>query len=102
MSVSTGRDNLIGGTNPGEGNVIAFNSDDGVLVLAFDRATRASILGNSIFENNGIGIDLGSPSGPQDNDPGDLDGAQNYPVLTAATIDGGRRHASASQPPTSA
>ncbi|MEW6157926.1 MAG: right-handed parallel beta-helix repeat-containing protein, partial [Verrucomicrobiota bacterium] len=81
--------NQIGSPNPG-GNVIAFNSQDGVSVSA---GTNNAIRANQIFRNGGsgtsnLGIDLGT-SGVQQNDTGDPDtGAnqlQNYPVLTSAT-----------------
>ncbi len=49
--------NTIGGTGPGEANVIGHNGDDGVYVD--DAGTdNNSISGNSIFNNGGLGIDL--------------------------------------------
>ena len=98
----------VGGTAPGTGNVIAFNGGDGVMV---DRSTGNSILGNSIYANNGIpgadplvdpplsyglGIDLvsaGEGAGVTANDAGDGDSGgnnyQNFPVLTSAVSIGG-------------
>jgi hypothetical protein len=83
---------VIGGTNPGDGNMIAFNSGAGV---AIDQATGWSVLGNSIFANGGLGIDLndGAIQDPitrvNPNDLGDGDAGpnndQNYPVITSAT-----------------
>jgi CSLREA domain-containing protein len=76
-------------------NKIAFNAIlgpgwDGVRV--FDGSTGNAILGNAIFSNNGLGIDLG-PSGITPNDPGDPDAGannlQNFPDLTLAAIDAG-------------
>jgi hypothetical protein len=76
--------NLIGGVNPGEGNTIAFNGGGGISITA---GTNNALLGNSIFANTGLGIDLGT-TGVRTNDPADLDtGAnnlQNFPVLTTA------------------
>jgi titin len=63
------RDNTVGG------NVIAYNGNDGVLV---DRSTGNAILGNAIFANGNLGIELVRG--------GDHD--QAAPVLTAATTDG--------------
>jgi hypothetical protein len=79
----------IGGANPGEGNIIAFNGGVGVFVT--DSATTGyAISGNSIFANGGLGIDLSGgqiPDGVTPNDTGDADsgpnGLQNYPVLTS-------------------
>jgi titin len=42
--------NTIGGTSPGAGNVIAFNSNNGITLL---NGAGNSILGNSIHDNNG-------------------------------------------------
>ena len=48
-----------------------------------------AILGNSIYGNGGLGIDLGG-NGVNLNDPGDTDSGpnnvQNFPVITAATL----------------
>jgi hypothetical protein len=68
-------DNTVGGEGPGAGNTIAFNGRDGVFV---DRGTGNAILGNAIFANSHLGIEL-------------LHGAnhdQAAPVLTSATTDG--------------
>ena len=56
----TADDNIIGGTTPGEGNIIAHNNFDGVLVKANNpgAANRNSIQGNSIYANGGLGIEL--------------------------------------------
>jgi hypothetical protein len=68
-----------------EGNTIAFNSPGGVRIQS--PGTGNAVLSNSIFSNNGLGIDL-EPNGVTANDPGDGDtGAnnrQNFPVLTLA------------------
>ncbi len=81
-------DNLVGRTDEqGTANTIAFNSLAGVVIdgiLSVGNAIRA----NSIFNNGGIGIDLGD-DGPTPNDGnGDLDGGpnqlQNFPVLSRA------------------
>jgi CSLREA domain-containing protein len=80
-------DNTVGGASPGAANTIAFNASDGVRVSQPDKSTGNRILGNSIFSNGDLGIDL-HDNGRTDNDPGDPDtGAnnqQNFPVLTSA------------------
>jgi hypothetical protein len=67
--------NTIGGTSPGAGNTIAFNGGDGVLV---DTGTGNAILGNAIYANGNLGIEL-VRGGNHD---------QAAPVLTSATTDG--------------
>jgi hypothetical protein len=99
--VNTASNILIGGTQPGEGNVIAYNgSTAGILVEAQSgnpTPTGVTIRGNSIFDNsgstptNGLGIDLmaNSTPGVTFNDTGDGDvgpnGFQNYPIVTSVT-----------------
>ncbi len=77
----------VGGTNAGAGNTIAFNGGPGVWVLW---ATN-TVLGNSIFENAGLGIDLAT-AGVEPNDSTDTDSGanslQNYPVINSATNQG--------------
>jgi len=83
----------IGGTAAGAGNIIAHNSpargEPGVSVFA---STNNSILGNSIFDNGGLGINLGN-DGITANDVGDSDSGpnnlQNFPVITGVTSGGG-------------
>jgi len=75
--------NVIGGTNAGEGNVIAFNGE-GVHISG----TANAIRGNSIHSNTpGRGIALGNFINV--NDPGDGDSGaneqQNYPTITNAS-----------------
>ena len=78
--------NVIGGTSTDAGNVIAFNGADGVFVEA---GTGNAILGNSIFSNASLGIDLAG-DGPTPNDPGDGDtgpnNLQNFPDIASAEI----------------
>jgi hypothetical protein len=79
--------NTIGGTDSGEGNVIAFNGEAGVRSQI---GMNNPIEGNSIFSNGTLGIDLDT-LGVSLNDLGDGDtGAnnlQNFPRITAVTAD---------------
>lgn len=81
--------NLIGGLEPGAGNVIAYNTSSdswttGGIFITME-GNRNTILSNSIFANSSLGIELGE-SGPTLNDLQDLDtgtnNLQNFPVLT--------------------
>ena len=80
-----GYTNRVGGLSPGAANVIQFNGGPGVAVTS---GSANDIAGNRIFNNGGLGIDLGLNVGVTPNDPGDSDIGenylQNYPVLTAA------------------
>ena len=77
--------NTIGGTNSGEGNVIAFNGGVGV---RNNQSSGNRIEGNSIFGNGDLGIDQ-ETVGVSLNDAGDTDAAQNFPVLTSVSNSGG-------------
>ena len=85
--------NRVGGTNAGEGNVIAFNGKSGVGVTIPKKHAGTvnelnAIRGNKIFSNKGLGIDL-RDDGVTPNDHGDGDSGpnnlQNFPVITSAT-----------------
>ena len=76
--------NVVGG--PGDAaNVIAFNQGKGIGLV--NSNTVAQLTRNRIFENRGIGIDLGD-DGRTPNDPGDADPGPNrllnFPVLKSA------------------
>jgi len=84
-----GNDWVIGGTAPGEGNVVAFTRQQwgGIGV----GRQRARIRGNRIFGNQPLGIDLaaGFSAGMTPNDSGDADAGpndlQNFPIITSVT-----------------
>lgn len=86
----------VGGTVAGAGNLVSGNASSGVTVIASPRtATGNRILGNSIYGNGGIGIDLGVVDpleGVTPNDDGDGDtgpnNLQNFPDLTSVTAGG--------------
>lgn len=91
--------NIIGGPNAGDGNVIAFNDWAGVWVgtgNGTSPSTRNRIRGNSIFANDEQGIDLApshlSDRGVTPNDFRDTDNGpntyQNSPVLALAETSG--------------
>lgn len=85
------QNNLVGGTAPGAGNVIAFQTSQGIAIGGFG-VTNNAIRGNSIHSNGQqggqLGIDLAF-DGVTLNDAGDADTGdnwrQNFPVLNTAT-----------------
>jgi CSLREA domain-containing protein len=88
----SGSSNLIGGFSSFSGNRIAFNSGDGIEVMA--PGTDNEIQSNSIFSNGSTGNDLGidlDGDGVTANDADDTDGGangrQNFPTLTQATAE---------------
>jgi parallel beta-helix repeat protein len=80
--------NTIGGTGQGEGNIIAFNNGNGIY-LGHHNADWNAISGNSIFENELLGIDLW-PEGVTLNDSADADSGANenlnFPVIDSAGV----------------
>ncbi|BCS31019.1 hypothetical protein TBR22_A02180 [Luteitalea sp. TBR-22] len=85
---------LVGGTGPGEGNLISGNLGAG-LKVSQDFAPGGNndgyrILGNRIFGNGQLGIDLEANITPLVNDAGDTDvSRQNFPVVTSLSFTGG-------------
>jgi CSLREA domain-containing protein len=91
----------IGGSSPGERNVIANNGQNGIAVWSSASGTpphsqNVRIVGNSIHSNGWLGIDLGTSGADAgqvtQNDIGDSDtgpnGLQNHPVLSSARTTG--------------
>ena len=100
----TSNGTLVGGVDADDGtadgqilasNTIAFNGGDGVIIYGTSASlVDNEILGNSIFSNGGIGINLENSlitGEATSNDPGDADtGAnkfQNFPTLAVARLD---------------
>ncbi len=85
---------LIGGLNPGEGNIIANNRKHGIeLAREAFQGAQAQILGNLIYDNGGLGITR--DGSVKLNDAGDADllistsRAQNFPVITSVSVENG-------------
>src|SRR4028118_718722 len=79
--------NVIGGTSPGDMNIIANNKGSGIEIKA--SSGSYTIQGNNIYNNKRLGIDLIGNTGVTSNDVGDADtgsnNLQNYPVLTSVS-----------------
>jgi hypothetical protein len=105
---------VVGGTNAGQPNTIAFNTVEGVEVSGPNNldlgGDRNRITENSIYGNGSLGIDLAQngqigrtpndvSSNPavQDNDAGPNE-QQNFPVLSSASVAGGLAIVSGSLP----
>ena len=95
IQISQASGNTIGGTAGGAGNVIGDNQGDGVAVDAGDAGDSIddAILGNWIYGNDGLGIDLGADGvTPNHSSPttgviaGAPNGDQNFPVIASATF----------------
>ena len=89
---STGPNVIGGGFNPNNANTIAHNGGDGVsIIFGAGPCIKKGIIGNHIFANGGLGIDLNN-DGVTPNDLGDPDTGpntlQNFPVLTSAVVSG--------------
>ncbi len=85
IAITEAAQSTIGGTAAGAANKIAFNGGPGITASG---GVGNSIRGNSIFSNNGLGIDLlvSGAFGVTPNDNNDSDGGannlQNFPVIT--------------------
>ena len=89
IKIQSTNNTTIGGPNAGEGNRIAFNTRNGVLITS--GGTNNRVLGNEIFSNSQLGIDLSTTftsQGVTFNDNGDFDSGtnllQNFPVILEA------------------
>ncbi|MEM8499380.1 MAG: LamG-like jellyroll fold domain-containing protein [Pseudomonadota bacterium] len=89
--IEDGANNLIGGTAGNDNNYVLFNDGDGIAVSG-PTATGNSLLGNVVYANAGLGIDLLGIDGVEANDNSDADSGandlQNYPILIDASIVG--------------
>ncbi|MDP4605232.1 MAG: right-handed parallel beta-helix repeat-containing protein [Erythrobacter sp.] len=103
---------IIGGLNPGEGNILANGGQNGITVnsaqagiqlvgntirnnsgngMLVVNTTRLAIIANRIFSNGLLGVDLAA-DGVTPNDPGDGDTGPNdmlnFPAITAINVTG--------------
>ena len=71
LSIESSNNNIIGGLNKGDSNLIAFNTNKGI---RFDAGSGNLVQANSIFSNGGLGISLS----------GNANGGQVAPVISTA------------------
>jgi parallel beta-helix repeat protein len=92
LECSGSSNNTIGGSEVGAGNRIGFSQTVYAGVRIRNGSTSDAVLGNAIFSNGGLSIDLGTygvnANVPCDSGTGD-NMLQNYPVLTQAVSGGG-------------
>ncbi len=81
---------VVGGIGAGEGNTIAYNTGNGIVLNGF--STNITVRGNAMHDNTGLGFAYGASAIPTPNDlPSDLDGdtggngLQNFPQRTTLT-----------------
>jgi CSLREA domain-containing protein len=90
LSNGAGGSVTVGGSGPGQPNVIAFNGGFGVI---FRGGTGNQLFQNSIYGNANLGISFDIKAAPEPNDNCDADSGpnnrQNYPVITSAVIAAG-------------
>jgi len=100
VQIQDASNNGVGGRDDGKANTIAFNGGDGVAIRSFNNTlaeTGNFILSNSIFSNEGLGINL---FGGTENEVGDTandlkdpdtgpNNLQNKPVIVSAINSGG-------------
>jgi len=84
-----GSNTVLGGVNPGEGNVITHSGTTNVAAVYVFSGTGNAIRGNSIHDNPGLAIALVPSTTPLANDSCDADSGsnnlQNFPVLASVT-----------------
>jgi len=104
VCIIDGSDNLIGGKLPGQANSIYRNLGNGVVIKKSEPATGFpsgnGVLGNSLYENGKLGIDLGGtgvttnryptlpPAGSTRPAPARVNFGQAYPDLRYASVAG--------------
>ena len=90
ISISAGEGHVIGGDTTAEGNVIAGNGNPNIaggIEITGAGTRRVDVRSNSIFSNNGVGLDHGAQFGVSPNTPGGGTGGandrQNFPLIEA-------------------
>ncbi len=87
MILGNSHDNMIGGSNSSEGNIIANNNSHGVALYA-NVGSGNALLSNLIYKNTEMGIDLSADNAPNGNDNQDADSGpndnMNFPEFTGA------------------
>ena len=74
--ISNGSNNMIGGTDPGAGNLVAYTNDDGIDI---DNGTGNSMLGNQVFGSGDNDFEINPVA----------NNGQSAPVLASAEVNTG-------------
>ena len=84
---------IIGGLNPGEGNLIAYNHGPAIVPAQGSLLESFDLGGNAIHNNQFADIEFNLAAGRVANDAGDADtgsnNQQNFPVIESASVSGG-------------
>jgi hypothetical protein len=87
IALSSTSNNMIGGTADGAGNLIAYNTGQGIIVSS--GSTGNAILGNAIYGNSSLGIDLDNNGVNVNNGTKIVFQANygmNFPLFTTASL----------------
>jgi subtilisin family serine protease len=78
--------NLIGGTSPGAGNLIAYNYEG--IVVAGETVSGNGVLGNSVHSNTSLGLNLGYDGITTNNGTvgTGANSGMDFPVITSASL----------------
>lgn len=86
IRIASGSNTKIGGSNAGAGNIIAYSTSKGIIIV---NGTGHNAERNAIFGNTTIGIDLGdnnlTPNDPNDPDAG-ANNLQNFPEFAQVQL----------------
>ncbi len=85
IAVQYASDTNIGGINDPYENIIAHNGGDGIEL----ESAYAKVMGNKIYENRKLGIDVWRQTNQQGltpNDPDESDNIQNFPIITKVSF----------------
>ncbi len=87
ITIDNANNNVIGGLNTGEGNLIVNSGATGIVLLT--NANNNKVLGNSIYDNGGLAIDINNDGPTPDNTTGIQSNVQMPEIIQAFDCNGG-------------